>query len=138
MKRLASLFATVLISLLAKNIAAADQAEIFGPYTALLRNADIIKDVKVEENGRIYLLLDPASKEKEIILKNSMAPKSGYRKWFNGEFELISPANQGKQPNAYTDFVTTSANYVEYYMDGELILHLGKTEIVSKQPPAGK
>lgn len=103
--------------------------ETFGLYTAISRDANIVKDVKVEENGRIYLLLNPDFKEKEIILKNSSGLKSGYRKWFNGEFELISAANQGKAPNEYTDWVTTSGNYVEYYMNGNLILHLKKTSI---------
>jgi len=103
--------------------------EQFGPYTALTRNAEIVRDVKIAENGRIYLLLSPADKEKEIILKNSNFFKSGYRNWFNGKQELISPANQGKAPNEYTDWVETTGNYVEYYMDGELILHLAKTEV---------
>ncbi|MDA7640657.1 hypothetical protein N8787_03375 [Opitutaceae bacterium] len=103
--------------------------ELFGPYVALIRNREVVKDVKVEENGRIYLLLNPKYKEKEIILKNSSGNKSGYRKWFNGEFELVSPANQGKAPNKYTDWVVTSGNYVEYYLDGSLILHLKKSNL---------
>jgi len=103
--------------------------ERFGPYIALVRDKEIVKDVKVEENGRIYLLLNPKYKEKEIILKNSSGFKTGYRKWFNGEFELISPANQGKAPNEYTDWVVTSGNYVEYYLEGKLILHLKKASI---------
>ncbi len=103
----------------------------FGPYVALSRDANIVHDVKVEENGRIYLLLNPNFKEKEITLKNSSANKSGYRKWHNGEFELISPANQGKAPGEYTDWVTTSGNYIEYYMDGKLILHLAKKSVAT-------
>ena len=103
--------------------------QTFGPYVAIARNPDIVKDVKIEENGRIYLLLNPDYKEKEIILKNSSSYKDGYRKWFNGEYELVSPANQGKAPNEYTDWVETTGNYVEYYMDGQLILHLGKAEV---------
>ncbi len=106
-----------------------EAGEQFGPYVALVRNKEIVKDVKVEENGRIYLLLNSKYKEKEIILKNSSGNKSGYRKWFNGEFELISPANQGKAPNEYTDWVVTSGNYVEYYLDGSLILHLKKASL---------
>ena len=104
-------------------------SETFGPYTALTRNPEIVRDVKIAENGRIYLLLNPAHKEKEIILKNSNFFKAGYRNWFNGNRELVSPANQGKAPNEYTDWVSTTANYVEYYMEGELILHLAKTDV---------
>lgn len=109
----------------------ASEPDAFGPYVALLRDTAIVQDVKVEENGRIYLLLNPDFKEKEIILKNSSANKSGYRKWYNGEFELVSPANQGKAPGEYTDWVTTSGNYVEYHMDGQLILHLAKKSMAT-------
>ena len=104
-------------------------AETFGPYTALARNGEVVKDVKITDNGRIYLLLNPAHKEKEIILKNSNFFRDGYRNWFDGKKELISPANQGKAPNEYTDWVETTGNYIEYYLDGDLILHLVKTEV---------
>ena len=42
--------------------------------------------------------------------------------------ELVSPVSQWKPPNEYVDWVETSGNYVEYYMEGKLILHLAKTE----------
>ena len=116
-------------NLLAQNAA----SKTFGPYTALARNAEIVKDVRIADNGRIYLLLNPDYKEREIILKNSNFNKSGYRNWFNGKQELVSPANQGKAPNEYTDWVETTANFVEYYMDGKLILHLGKTDVLKKK-----
>lgn len=108
---------------------AADEPERFGPYVALTRVAEIVEDVTIDEQGAIYLLLNPTHKEKEIILKNSSAYKEGYRKWFNGQYELVSPANQGKAPNEYTDWVETSGNYIEYYMDGQLVLHLAKASV---------
>ncbi len=111
---------------LAQEPAPAASEERFGPYVALVRDKEIVRDVKVEDNGRIYLLLNPKYKEKEIILKNSSGYKDGYRKWFNGEYELLSPANQGKAANEYTDWVVTTGNYVEYYLNGALILHLKK------------
>ena len=107
----------------------AKEPETYGPYTALERNSEIVKDVKVSETGRIYLLLNPTHKEKEIVLKNSQQFKAGYRNWYNGEKELVSAANQGKAPNEFTDWVETSANYIEYHMDGNIILHLAKTEV---------
>ncbi|MDQ8180153.1 hypothetical protein [Pelagicoccus sp. SDUM812005] len=125
------LFALFALSLSLNLFAQSAEKTEFGPYVALTRDSNIVKDVKVEENGRIYLLLNPDFKEKAITLKNSSGNKSGYRKWHNGEFELISPANQGKAPNEYTDWVTTSGNYVEYYMDGKLILHLAKKSVAN-------
>lgn len=126
-KILFSLFAITLIGTINADHHSSD--EQFGPYVALVRNKEIVKDVKVEENGRIYLLLNPEYKEKEIILKNSSGNKTGYRKWFNGEYELVSAANQGKAANEYTDWVVTSGNYVEYYLEGSLILHLKKANL---------
>lgn len=114
-------------------IASAADSETFGPYTALVRDDNIVKNVKVNDSGRIYLLLNSDHKEKEIILKNSNYNKSGYRNWFNGELELVSPANQGKAPNEYTDWVDSSANYLEYYMEGQLILHLAKTKVLASK-----
>ena len=131
MNRLSKFTATlVAIALVSLALAQEDKAlETFGPSTALARDAEIVKDVKIAENGRIYLLLNPVYKEKEIVLKNSNFFKAGYRNWFNGKQELVSPANQGKPSNENTDWVETTGNYVEYYMDGALILHLAKTEV---------
>lgn len=126
---LATFFLCLFVALQTQ-IQAKDGYKEFGPYVALEFNNEIVKDVKVTEAGRIYLLLNPAHKEKEIILKNSSALKSGYRNWFNGKQELVSPANQGKAPNEYTDWVDTTGNYIEYYMDGKLFLHLAKKELV--------
>lgn len=136
MLRCLSLLALFLLPAFA--LQAADTKTEFGPYVAISRNADIVKDVKVAENGRIYLLLNPDYKEKEIVLKNSTSLKSGYRKWFTGEYELVSPANQGKAPGEYTDWVETTGNYIEYYMDDALILHLAKSSVYSPTASSAK
>lgn len=100
----------------------------FGPYEALEINSDVVRGVKVDDGNAIWLLLNPAYKEKELIVKLSNEKDAGYRKWENGSFELVSPANQGKQANEWTDWVRTKSNYIEYWMDGVLILHLKKVE----------
>ncbi len=97
----------------------------FGPFEAVTFNATILRDVKyVPEENNVYLQLFPAYKDKEIIVKLSNSYFASYREWNHGGFELVSPANQGKAPYAWTDFVNTSANYIEYWMDGEVFLHL--------------
>ena len=96
----------------------------FGPYVALTINHDVIRGVKVDEENRIWLLLNPAYKEKEIILRISEEESAGYRRWLTGEYELISPANQGKQANEWTDWIRTQSPFIEYWMNDQLVLHL--------------
>jgi hypothetical protein len=100
----------------------------FGPYEALSINSDVVRGVKVEDNGEVWLLLNPAYRERELIVKISNEKGGGYRQWHHGSQELVSPADQGKQANQWTDWVLTSAPYIEYWMSGEVILHLMKVE----------
>jgi len=108
----------------------------YGPFEALTHDKAIIRDVKyVAEENNVYIQLLPEHKEKEIRVKLSNAYFSSYRKWHPGDwtlasddYELVSPANQGKTPYGWTDFVNTSANYIEYWMDGEVILHLKRVK----------
>lgn len=99
----------------------------FGPYEALTFNSTILRDVKYDaDTGNVYLQLLPEYKEKELRVKLSTEYFAGYRKWHHGDYELVSPANQGKEPYGWTDHVNTTATYIEYWMNGEVFLHLKK------------
>lgn len=110
--------------------------KVYGPFEALTHDKSIIRDVKfVTEEGNLYIQLLPEHKEKEIRVKLSNEFFASYRKWHPGDwvlesdgFELVSPANQGKAPYGWTDWVNTSASYIEYWMDGEVILHLKRVK----------
>lgn len=98
----------------------------FGPYEALTINSEVIRGVKVDDAGRIWLLLNPAHRSRKIVVKISNEEGGSYRQWFNGTEELVSPANQGKQPNQWTDWIETEAPFIEYWMDGKKVLYLKK------------
>lgn len=100
----------------------------FGPYEALTINSDVIRGVKVEESGKIWLLLNPDYRERELVVKISNEKGTGYREWHHGGYELVSPAGQGKQANQWTDWIEVKAPYIEYWMDGQMVLHLKKVE----------
>lgn len=103
--------------------------KVYGPFEALTHDKAIIRDVKfVADENNLYIQLFPEHKEKEIRVKLSNEYFSSYREWHHGGYELVSPANQGKTPYGWTDFVNTSANYIEYWMDGEVILHLKRVK----------
>jgi hypothetical protein len=100
----------------------------FGPYEALLINSDVIRGVKVEESGEIWLLLNPDYRERELVVKISNEEGASYREWHHGGYELVSPPDQGKQANQWTDWIKVNAPYIEYWMSGQLVLHLKKVE----------
>lgn len=100
----------------------------FGSYEALSIEREIIRGVRHADDGKIWLMLNPAYKEREIQLKISAQKGAAYRKWFTGDEVLISPAGQGKAANEWTDWIRTESRYIEYWMDGRLILHLRRTD----------
>jgi hypothetical protein len=76
-----------------------------GPYKALTFNESILQEVVYRESDQtVWLRLRPEKRNEEIVVKISNQKFANYRKWFTtDDFELVSPANAGKQPNELTD-----------------------------------
>lgn len=106
-----------------------NEMPVFGPYEAIAINREVVRDVKVDKELNIYLQLFPAHKDKELVVKISNERFSSYREWVHGGLELISPANAGKTPYGWTDWVQSKAKYIEYWMDGEVFLHLKRADL---------
>ena len=101
----------------------------FGPYHALVMDQTIVRDVKVDEERNTYIKLNPKFRKNEIRVKISNSNKAGYREWDYGGLELVSPAEAGRPPGGWTDWIQVEAKYVEYWMGDKLILHLMRTDI---------
>ncbi len=101
----------------------------FGPYVAIAINRDVVRDVRVDDELNVHLQLNPAFKDKELVVKISNERFSSYREWDHGGLTLVSPANAGKPPYGWTDWVQVKAKYIEYWMDGEIFLHLKRTDL---------
>lgn len=101
-----------------------------GPYRALTFDESILQEVIYRESDNtVWLRLRPEKRNEEIVVKISNQKFANYRKWFTtDDFELVSPANAGKQPNALTDWLTTQARFIEYYMNDKLFLHLERVK----------
>jgi hypothetical protein len=107
----------------------AEARPTFGPYEAIVMDKTVLQNVKVDPaDGAIYLMFVPEKRGANVRIKISMAEGAEYRKWFTGEEELVALENGQRQPNAWTDQVKTTANYIEYRGDGKLFLHLKKTK----------
>jgi transcription elongation factor GreA len=96
------------------------------PFEVLEIDMDFLQGVTYM-NDRIYLKRQVNRRAEAITLRASMLPGEAYRKWLNGEYDLVSPANAGHEANAWTDWVETTANYVEYWVGDKKILHLKRT-----------
>ncbi len=101
----------------------------FGPYEAIIFNTKVLHNVKVSEDLKIWLQLQPSHKDKELAIKISNEKFAGYREWLKGGYEFISPAYQGKRAYEWTDYIQTGAKYIEYWMDGEIFLHLKRSDL---------
>lgn len=100
----------------------------FGPYEAIVIDPDVVKGVRVDDERRIHLLLAPETAEKELHLRISTGRGAGYRKWFTGEEVFVAPPNPDRQRGEWTDWIRTESNYIEYWMDGKLFLHLRRID----------
>ena len=123
------LFAGVTPAIFAKAEAApASQPanRVFGNYEAIVFDADLLQGVRVDPNGDVYLKFKPEKRDAVVRIRISMAEGSQYRKWSNGEDELVALENGHRAPNAWTDQVHTTANYIEYRAGDHLFLHLKK------------
>lgn len=98
-----------------------------GPYRVIMIDHDFLQDVSYRD-GRIYLKRQVNHRDEAITLRASVAMGEAYRKWFNGEYDLVSPAHAGHAPNAWTDWVETTAPYVEYWVGDKKVLHLRRVE----------
>ena len=96
----------------------------FGPFVGLTVDESVIQGVMVDDEDKIWIMLNPKFRNDEILLKISTDYKAGYRNWYTGEPTLVSPAGQNKAPNEWTDWIRTSSNYIEYWMGDKLVLHL--------------
>jgi hypothetical protein len=108
--------------------AATVPAQRFGPYEALVFDKTVLANVKVDEKGDIFLMLQPDQLGAQITIRISMEKGAGYRKWFTGEETLVAQQNVlgGRTAGVWSDRVQTTATYIEYWAGGKCFLHLKK------------
>ena len=103
-------------------------AQEHGDFTALYTDRSVVEDVFVRGND-IYVKVDKAHWEEDFTVKISNENMAGYRKWLSGEEEMHVKVYRSQKENlqGYTYRVNTAAKYVEYWMDGKLVLHLERS-----------
>jgi hypothetical protein len=123
------LFTTVILALCLTAFPAFGQDPVFGPFSALVINEDVVKDVHTGGND-IYVKVAEACRDREFSVKISEENMAGYRRWQDSQAVMKVRVYQsdvrGKQ--GYTYRINTSAPFVEFWMGEQLILHLKRIQ----------
>jgi len=124
--RLSRLFALLVFIGFVPFASAEEANPVFGSYEAIVYDHDILQGVKVDGVGDIFIMFNTDKTDTQLVLRISMAENAQYRNWFIGDTDLVAQENSGRAPNSWTDRVQTTSNYIEYWADGKLFLHLKK------------
>lgn len=110
---------------LAPGVVAAQEKDEYGPFVALMMDRAVVEDVAVEDND-IYVKVAREHWGSEFIVKISNNNMAAYRNWLDGTAEISVKVyrSQKKNKQGYTYRVNTSANFIEYWLEGRLILHM--------------
>jgi hypothetical protein len=108
-------------------VQAQDQAK-YGPFTALKLDAQVVEDVRVEGDN-VYVKVQPDLRSATFTVKVADSNMADYR-MVDGTSEMTVKVYQGQQTDkqGYTYRVSTTAKYIEYYLDGKLILQLERAK----------
>jgi hypothetical protein len=123
------LFSGLALMLMAPLVVQAQDKGQYGPFTALKLDAQIVEDVRVEGDN-VYVKVQPGSRNASFAVKVADGNMADYRKWHDGTSERAVKVYQGPQTQyqGYTYRVSTTAKYIEYYLDGKLILQLERVK----------
>jgi hypothetical protein len=90
-------------------------------FDVLTQDPDLITDIRAEGND-VWIKLAPSNLSDQITVRISNENKDFYRPWFTKDLDLVSTGFRGE--DAWTDRVQTGANFIEYWHNDNLVLHL--------------
>jgi hypothetical protein len=107
----------LLIGLLMMTSAHAEQNQ----FKVITQDTNLITEIRTEGEN-VWIKLAAANMGDLITVRISDKNKDFYRPWFNGAVDLESKGFRGE--GLWSDRVQTQANYIEYWHNGNLVLHL--------------
>lgn len=118
----------VLMVMVPLTVQAQDKAT-YGAFTALKQDMQIVEDVLVEGDN-LYVKMLPDWRNAVFTVKTSNQNMADYREWNDGTSEMTVKVYQSQNASkpGCTYRVSTTAAYIEYYMEGRLILQLERVK----------
>jgi hypothetical protein len=103
----------------------AQEGAKFGPLIALKMDKHVVEDVLVNGDN-IYVKVAKDSWNASFTVRISNKNGADYWKWSDDKPEMVVRVYQGPKSDklGYTYRINTSANYIEYYKGGKLVLQL--------------
>ncbi len=95
----------------------------YGNYTAIFIDRNIVQDV-IAQGKDLYVKLPRGS---NITVRKSDNNRANYSNWYRGGLVKslgLSNSNRGKNKAGYTYRVNTSAKFIEYHVNGQMVLQL--------------
>jgi len=126
MMKLSRLFTLLVFIGLVPFTSAQEANPVFGPYEAIVYDHEVLQGVKVDGESNVFVMFQPDKTDTQLVLRISMIEGAQYRNWLIGGTDFVSQENTGRAANIWTDRVQTTSNYIEYWADGKLFLHLKK------------
>lgn len=90
-------------------------------FKVLSQDKAIVSDVRSDESN-VWIKLTADHLVDTVTVRISNKNKDFYRVWFNDSPDLISTGYRGN--DVWSDRVQTKANYLEYWVADQLVLHL--------------
>jgi len=90
-------------------------------FDILVQDESVVEAVRSEGND-VWIRLTKEHLDATITVKISNKNGDLYRNWFTGSTDMVSSAYRGS--GTWSDRVQTNANFIEYWKDGVLVLHL--------------
>jgi len=107
----------------------AQEPATFGPFTALKIDKQVVQGV-VADGDNVYVKVAEDFRDASFTVKISNKNGTDYRKWYGDKTEMVVKVYQTDKINkqGYTYKINSSARFIEYHMDGKLVLQLERTK----------
>jgi hypothetical protein len=90
-------------------------------FKVLSQDNAIVSDVRSDE-ANVWIKLTADHLDDTVTVRISNKNQDYYRAWFNDSPDLVSAGYRGN--GVWSDRVQTQANYIEYWIADQLVLHL--------------
>jgi hypothetical protein len=101
----------------------------FGPFSALKMDNQVVQGVAVDGDN-VYVKVAKDFWNASFTVRISNKNGADYRKWSGDKTEMVVKVYQTDKVNkqGYTYKINSSAKFIEYHMDGKLVLQLERTK----------